>query len=230
MLRELLERVLKPEHKAAGLFLEEEDDHFLLLKREGRVLAVFSSLGATIEAIQATADKHLKDKRRRNGGEMEVFVHRMPRGFLTCELDDILDLEEHLAGLYGALGPKDEVTVEVMGKWREVCALLSSPTLRGIWRQQRPTSAIMEQRGEEMNTDMRDEIRDQVETFLEIDRLAAAGEYAQALEKARASGIADDLKDRIVRVLESGEEYAIRRVFEEIELRLGQALCESCWR
>ena len=60
MLSSILEGTLKPEHKAIGLYLEEEADHLLFLKRKGQLLpvAVFSS-HATIETIQQEADQAL---------------------------------------------------------------------------------------------------------------------------------------------------------------------------
>ena len=54
----LLDRVLRQEHKDAGLYLIETED-FLFLKKKGKVLATFSAVGATIESIQHEADQIL---------------------------------------------------------------------------------------------------------------------------------------------------------------------------
>lgn len=55
-----LKEVLEERHLKAGLHLEEEGDHFLLLKRGEETLATFSQIGATRESIQAEADRHLR--------------------------------------------------------------------------------------------------------------------------------------------------------------------------
>lgn len=61
MLKEVLTGVLKPTHKAAGLYLEEEED-FLYLKKEGREkpLATWVSTTVTVEKIQDAADAILE--------------------------------------------------------------------------------------------------------------------------------------------------------------------------
>jgi len=53
-----LTRLLREEHRKAGMYLE-EDDHCIYLVRGQQVLAEFSALGATKESIQAEADKWL---------------------------------------------------------------------------------------------------------------------------------------------------------------------------
>jgi len=69
----------------------------------------------------------------------------------------------------------------------------------------------------------------QLEDFTRADRKAAEGDYDTARTIIRASEIDPDIKARLEGALETGVVYAIRRVFEEYELRLGQALCEECW-
>ena len=54
----MLTRMLRKEHRRAGLYLE-EDDHILCLMQGQQVLAGFSSLGATLENILLEADKYL---------------------------------------------------------------------------------------------------------------------------------------------------------------------------
>lgn len=53
-----LTRLLKEEHRRAGLYLE-EDDHCLYLVRGQQILARFSALGVTIEAVLAVADSYV---------------------------------------------------------------------------------------------------------------------------------------------------------------------------
>lgn len=52
---ETLQAVLLKEHRDAGLYLEEPDDHEVQLKRGDEVLAGFSQLGVTIKAIRTEA-------------------------------------------------------------------------------------------------------------------------------------------------------------------------------
>ncbi len=56
---EILTRILKEEHRRAGLYLEEDRD-FVLLMRGQTVLARFSALGATPKSILKEADKHME--------------------------------------------------------------------------------------------------------------------------------------------------------------------------
>ncbi len=53
-----LTKILKPQHRQTGLYLEEDED-FLYLKCIGvsKTLATFSTRGATIESIWEEADK-----------------------------------------------------------------------------------------------------------------------------------------------------------------------------
>jgi len=66
-----LDDILTRRQRKAGLYLEEEEDHFLLLKRGGRILAVFSQTGTTVEAIRQEADKHLEKGQRDSRGEKD---------------------------------------------------------------------------------------------------------------------------------------------------------------
>jgi len=56
---QILTRILRGEHRRAGLYLE-EDDHILCLKRGQQTLARFSSLGATLESLLLEADSYLE--------------------------------------------------------------------------------------------------------------------------------------------------------------------------
>ncbi len=58
----ILKGVLLPMHQANGLHLREYDDHLLELRQNGEHIAFFSATGATIEEIQNTATKYLKEK------------------------------------------------------------------------------------------------------------------------------------------------------------------------
>lgn len=54
-----LQEVLEPQHREAGLCLEEPDDHVLFLKHEEEIVAIFSQEGATQEQIRLRADYFL---------------------------------------------------------------------------------------------------------------------------------------------------------------------------
>ncbi len=54
---EVLSGCLTNKQKEQGFSLVEEDDHFLNLLLNGKVVAVFSATGATVTAIRETADK-----------------------------------------------------------------------------------------------------------------------------------------------------------------------------
>ena len=56
---EILTRMLKEEHRRAGLYLE-DDGRIVSLLRGQDVLARFSATGATIESIHAEADKYVE--------------------------------------------------------------------------------------------------------------------------------------------------------------------------
>ncbi|MDD4986787.1 MAG: hypothetical protein PHQ43_13625 [Dehalococcoidales bacterium] len=53
-----LNRVLKPEHKQAGFYLDEDED-FLYLKRGDKVVATWNSTQATAEVAVAEADRQM---------------------------------------------------------------------------------------------------------------------------------------------------------------------------
>ena len=57
MLKEVLTQTLRPAHRAAGLFLQEDED-FLYLKREGqdKPLAIWIACTVTVAMIQDAAD------------------------------------------------------------------------------------------------------------------------------------------------------------------------------
>ena len=56
-----LTRILKEEHRRAGLYLE-DDDHNVCLMRRQNILARFSATGATVESILAEADRWMVTK------------------------------------------------------------------------------------------------------------------------------------------------------------------------
>ena len=58
-----LDSILSAEHRQSGLSLT-EDDHMLHLNRNGRTLAVWSALGATVENILKVADESLLQWRK----------------------------------------------------------------------------------------------------------------------------------------------------------------------
>jgi hypothetical protein len=53
-----ISEVLRPEHREAGLYLE-EDDHTVSLKRGNQVLARWSATGASKDSILSIADKYI---------------------------------------------------------------------------------------------------------------------------------------------------------------------------
>ena len=53
-----LESILSTEHRQSGLSLT-EDDHMLYLNKNGRTIAVWSVIGATVENILKAADESL---------------------------------------------------------------------------------------------------------------------------------------------------------------------------
>ena len=56
MRSEILSACLKPEHLEAGFYLDDDED-FLYLKREGKVLAVWNATQATTDAVQVEIDR-----------------------------------------------------------------------------------------------------------------------------------------------------------------------------
>jgi uncharacterized membrane-anchored protein len=57
MLEDFVKRVLTDQQRAAGLYLEEPDDHVVILKQASKVRAVFSQMGTTKDSIRAEADR-----------------------------------------------------------------------------------------------------------------------------------------------------------------------------
>ena len=61
MIKAVLKACLTAKQREAGLYLEEPDDHTLELKdKNGKVLAVWGSSGATVIEIRKEADKYIK--------------------------------------------------------------------------------------------------------------------------------------------------------------------------
>ncbi|MBI4284536.1 MAG: hypothetical protein HY670_01370 [Chloroflexi bacterium] len=58
MNKELLTARLKPQHRKAGLYLE-DDDHFVYLKQGDDVLVVWNAGGVTMRAILTEADRRI---------------------------------------------------------------------------------------------------------------------------------------------------------------------------
>jgi len=56
--RKALDACLKPEHRQAGFYLDDDED-FLYLKRGDKVVAVWSANTATVETVQAEIDRIL---------------------------------------------------------------------------------------------------------------------------------------------------------------------------
>ena len=56
--RKALDACLKPEHRQAGFYLDDDED-FLYLKRGDKVVAVWSANKVTVETIRAEIDRIL---------------------------------------------------------------------------------------------------------------------------------------------------------------------------
>jgi hypothetical protein len=63
ILRDALNRILKPEHKQAGFYLDADVD-FLYLKRGDKVIAVWNASQATADVVLAEADRQMKEASR----------------------------------------------------------------------------------------------------------------------------------------------------------------------
>jgi len=73
-------------------------------------------------------------------------------------------------------------------------------------------------------------IPEEMESYAEIRRLARCGQFAEALESVKQSPISGSTKQHLQRVLETNNQYVIDRTFLEIDSRIAQAMCWSCWR
>lgn len=54
-------QILRPEHREAGLYLE-ENDHTLYLKRDDEILAKWSATGASRDSILNESDRYMQSK------------------------------------------------------------------------------------------------------------------------------------------------------------------------
>ena len=63
MMKDILDAALLHSHRQAGLYLVEEGDNELLLKRGDAVLAAFNATRATVSAIRGEANKYLSERR-----------------------------------------------------------------------------------------------------------------------------------------------------------------------
>jgi hypothetical protein len=61
--RERLTACLKPEHRQAGFYLEDDED-FLYLKRTDKVVAVWNATRATKEAVLTETDRQMTEASR----------------------------------------------------------------------------------------------------------------------------------------------------------------------
>jgi len=57
MIEDLAGRILTDQQRTAGLYLEQPDDHVVILKQANKIRAVFSQIGATKDSIRAEADR-----------------------------------------------------------------------------------------------------------------------------------------------------------------------------
>jgi len=73
-------------------------------------------------------------------------------------------------------------------------------------------------------------IREEMESYTQIRRLAGAGQYPKALQSLEESSMSQSTKQHLQKVLETNNQYIIDRTFLEIDSRIAQALCWDCWR
>ena len=60
LLNDALNAILKPEHRQAGFYLDEDED-FLYLKRGDKVVAVWNATKATAEVVVAEIDRRMAE-------------------------------------------------------------------------------------------------------------------------------------------------------------------------
>ena len=73
-------------------------------------------------------------------------------------------------------------------------------------------------------------IPEEMESYVQIRRLARSRQFAKALESVKQSPISGSTKQHLQRVLETNNQYIIDRTFLELDSRIAQALCWDCWR
>ncbi|MEA3442499.1 MAG: hypothetical protein U9R04_03295 [Chloroflexota bacterium] len=61
MLKDVLQATLTSEQRHDGFSLDEPDDHILRLLYQGKLVACFSTSGATVAEIRAEADRIAKN-------------------------------------------------------------------------------------------------------------------------------------------------------------------------
>ncbi|MDD5537375.1 MAG: hypothetical protein PHF12_00235 [Candidatus Omnitrophica bacterium] len=66
VISDALNRILKPEHKQAGFYLEADLD-FLYLKRGDKVVAVWNATQATADMAVAEADRQMTEASQQEG-------------------------------------------------------------------------------------------------------------------------------------------------------------------
>ncbi len=70
----------------------------------------------------------------------------------------------------------------------------------------------------------------QLHDYAEVRGLVQIKNYPEALEKLNNSELSTSTKEQLQRALESNEAYIIERTFSELDARIMQALCWSCWK
>lgn len=70
----------------------------------------------------------------------------------------------------------------------------------------------------------------EIQQYLEVRKLARAGQYRDATERLNGSSLSESTRKHLQTVLASGDRYVVGRTLDEIDGRLGQALCWDCWR
>ena len=84
-----------------------------------------------------------------------------------------------------------------------------------------------------MNNEVREalaHIPEEMESYAEISKLVASGQYDKALSKVKESRLSSSTKNHLEMILASADKYVIDRHFGELNARIAQALCWDCWR
>jgi len=66
--------------------------------------------------------------------------------------------------------------------------------------------------------------------YAEVRGLVETKNYPEALVKLKDSCLNESTKNQLRVVLESSDDYVIKRTFGELDARIMQALCWDCWR
>jgi hypothetical protein len=69
----------------------------------------------------------------------------------------------------------------------------------------------------------------QTSQFLEANAKWRTGDFDGAVEIIEGSILPESTKGQLLKVLNAKDTYICGKIFWEYEMRLGNALCQSCW-